>query len=395
MKKYMKEPLRATQQNSLKKQSLKIGFVFDDTLDSFDGVAQYVKTLGKWFSEQGHEVRYLVGETKLKEWAGGKIYSLSKNQTVAFNGNQVHIPLPANRRHIKQVLEIEKFDVLHVQVPYSPFMAQRVISEAQEGTAIIGTFHILPSGVLSSWGSRLLKLMYGRSIKKFGEIVSVSAPAAKFAESAYSIKSAVVPNAVDVSSFIKAIKNSSRGEEQIVFLGRLVKRKGCAELIKAFRLLNTSRPKTKLIIAGKGPERTRLEKLVKRLKLGESVEFLGFIKEADKPSLLASADISCFPALSGESFGIVLIESMAAGSGVVVGGNNPGYSSVLSGRPELLVNSKDHMAFANKLQELLENKKLASDLHDWQTKEVEKYDITNVGTELLKRYNRLIAKKEA
>jgi len=103
------------------KPKLKIGLVFDDSLDSSDGVAQYVKDLGGWLSGQGHEVSYLVGETKLTEWRGGKVYSLSKNQAVYFNGNRLSVPLPANSRRIRELLNAKNFDIMHVMVPYSPF----------------------------------------------------------------------------------------------------------------------------------------------------------------------------------------------------------------------------------------------------------------------------------
>jgi phosphatidylinositol alpha-mannosyltransferase len=389
----MKKPSKNATQRSLKKPLLKIGFVFDDSLDSYDGVAQYVKTLGSWYTQQGHEVRYLVGETKMQEWAGGKVYSLSKNQKVSFNGNQVRIPLPANRRRIKQVIKNENFDVLHIQVPYSPFMAQKVIRAAGPKVAVIGTFHILPNSLLSEWGSRLLKLMYLRSLKRFDTIVSVSSAAAKFAKSAYGLDTKVLPNVVEVGRFAAARKKPKKEVEQIVFLGRLVKRKGCEELIKAFNLLNKVRSKTQLVIAGKGPEETKLKILVKSLNLGKPVEFLGFIDEEDKPALLASADIACFPSLGGESFGIVLIEAMAAGSGVVIGGNNLGYSTVLAPQPKVLVNPKDHETFAKTLEEFLDNKNLFSKVHNWQLSEVKRYDVANVGSELLKLYNESIAKR--
>jgi phosphatidylinositol alpha-mannosyltransferase len=84
---------------------------------------------------------------------------------------------------------------------------------------------------------------------------------------------------------------------------------------------------------------------------------------------------------------------MAAGAGVVLGGNNPGYSSVLGDKPQLLVDPKNPLAFAGKLSELLENKTLRQDLHDWQQQEVKKYDVNSVGKELLAIYQRAIANK--
>jgi len=368
---------------------MKIGFVFDDTLDSYDGVAQYVKTLGSWLNSQGHEVRYLVGETKMLEWSGGKVYSLAKNQKVRFNGNYLSMPLPASSRKIKKILEREQFDVLHVQVPYSPFMAQKVINNSSSSTSIIGTFHIAPHGFLSEWGSRGLKIMYGNSIKKFDQMLSVSQPAADFARRAYGIKSSILPNVIDYEKFASA-KKSKNEANTILFFGRLVKRKGAKELLEAFNILHKYNKKAKLIIAGKGAERKDLEERVAQLKLQEDVQFLGFIEENDKPHLFANAEIVCYPSTGGESFGIVLIEAMAAGAGVVIGGNNPGYTSILGAKPELLFDPKNHLALAGKLSELLDNKQLRKNLHEWQQKEVKQYDVNIVGKKLEAIYKRAI-----
>jgi phosphatidylinositol alpha-mannosyltransferase len=136
---------------------VKIGFVFDDSLDSYDGVAQYVKNLGGWLSEQGHEVRYLVGETKMLFWEGGKVYSMSKNIKVSFNGNQARIPYKASKKRIKEILRDEQFDILHVQIPYSPLMSQKIINVADNKSAIIGTFHVAPGDFLAKFLALVLQ----------------------------------------------------------------------------------------------------------------------------------------------------------------------------------------------------------------------------------------------
>src|SRR3990167_4651652 len=104
-------------------EKLRVGFLFDDTLDSNDGVAQYVKTLGAWLSGQGHEVSYLVGQTKMTHWASGRVISLARNLPVSFNANRLSIPLPASGHRINLLLSERKYDILHVQVPHSPFMS--------------------------------------------------------------------------------------------------------------------------------------------------------------------------------------------------------------------------------------------------------------------------------
>jgi phosphatidylinositol alpha-mannosyltransferase len=374
--------------------NLKIGFVFDDSLDSNDGVAQQVKILGSYFSAQGHQVRYLVGQTKIKSWKDGKVYSLSKNVKVSFNANRLSIPLPANKKNIKRVLANEKFDILHVQMPHSPFMAGRIIKAAHKDTAIIGTFHIMPAGRIAAWGSYILRILYGSSLSHFDCIISVSEPAAVFARQAFGIKSKVIPNTIYTHQFIvDEDKLVPEQTQRVVYLNRLVERKGCKQLIHAFALLLKSLPSTQLLIASDGSQRPILEKLVKRLGISDSVKFLGYIKESEKPRLFASADIACFPSLYGESFGVVLLEAMAAGAQVVLGGNNPGYTSVLSEQPILLIDPNDKVSFAARLERLLTEKATVEGLHAWQREHVKQYDVSIVGPKYLSIYNSAIANK--
>ncbi|MBA3757704.1 glycosyltransferase family 4 protein [Candidatus Saccharibacteria bacterium] len=371
-------------------EKLKIGLVFDDSLDRPDGVSQYVKTLGKWLSAQGHEVRYLVGQTTLEQWQGGRVYSLSKNIPVSFNGNRLTTPLPVKKSRVREILSFEEFDVLHIQIPYSPFMAKTVINNSAALTAVVGTFHILPAGWMASWGTKLLRLTYGRSLKRVDKMLSVSTSAAEFAQQTLKRESSVLPNVVESAVFGKT-KKIARSGSHIIFLGRLVERKGCLFLLKAFLIIAAKYPNARLTIAGDGPDRNELEDFVKKNNLQKQVSFLGFIDENDKPNLLGSTDIACFPSLYGESFGIVLIEAMAAGAGVVIGGNNPGYKTVLE--PEALFDPKNPNQLALLLENLMNNKELSARIHLKQQQDVKKYDIEIVGAKLVEIYRSAVAKK--
>lgn len=368
---------------------LSIALVFDDSLDSSDGVAQYVKTLGAWLTSQGHEVSYLVGETKLKEWFGGPVYSLSRNIKVVFNGNRLSIPLPANRKRLKDLLGTKNFDVVHVMMPHSPFMAQRVINLAGKRSAVIGTFHVYPAGKMARLGGRLLRVWYGRKVSRVSQIVSVSPAAAEYASDVFKFDTKVIPNPVDVNRFQSA-KNTEQ-DKHIVFLGRLVTRKGCGLLIRAFSQMKDQR--ARLTIAGTGAQKRRLEDLARKLGVNKRVEFIGFVPEDEKPKLLAGARIACFPSLYGESFGIVLIEAMAAGSGSVLGGDNPGYRSVLKDQPTLLIDPNNIDAFASRLDSLLIDSSSNRELHQWQRKTVKNYDINKVGAQLVEVYYQQIARR--
>lgn len=364
-------------------EKLKVGLVLDDSLDRGDGVQQYVKTLGGWLGEQGHDVHYLVGESSL---TAENVHSLARNISVRFNGNRMTIPLPGRSNQLRELLAQEKFDVLHVQMPYSPFMAGKVITAATPETAVVGTFHILPYRRLHALGSKALAALQTRSLNRFDAICSASSPAAEFAKSHFGLDSQVIPCMIATKKWQTDVSNQPG---RIVFLGRLVERKGAFELLKAVKhLKDQTTQQLDLVIAGEGPERVRLENYANAHHL--PVTFSGFVPEEDKPSLLASAELAVFPATGGESFGIVLLEAMAAGAGVVVGGNNPGYKSVLGAQPETLIRPKATGVFAAQLAKLLENKTLAKRLHQEQQKAIRQYDVQSVGGRILSLYERAL-----
>lgn len=375
----------------MKSGKLSVGLVFDDSLDSSDGVAQYVKTLGAWLSGQGHDVTYIVGQSTAKSWSGAKVISASVNLRIRWGGNRLSMPVWPNRRLIKRLIAEKNFDLLHIQVPYSPLMSQYLINRAPVKTAVIGSFHVYPANPRAVRGSKLLKAVYRRSLKRFDKMLAVSPAAAEFAQDGFGLKTDISPNVIDLGRF----KNSTKKGDgrRIVFLGRLVERKGCLELLKAFSRLAERMSDVELVIGGDGPLRSRLESFVSEHGLDERVSFLGYIDEASKPGLLGGADIACFPSLYGESFGIVLIEAMAAGAGIVLGGDNPGYRTVLDGQPLALIDPKDTAAFAERLELLLLNKSDAAKLHAWQRQTVKQYDINLVGPRLVQIYRQRIAER--
>src|SRR3990167_1123076 len=371
-----------------KTTGLSVGFLFDDSLDSPTGVAQYVKTLGAWLSSQGHKVYYLVGQTKIENWQGGPVYSLSKNVNVTFNGNRLSIPLPANRRRLRQLLAGLDLDVLHVQMPYSPFLAGRIISLVPQSVAVVGTFHILPLNWLAEYGTHLLKWINWRTLRRFDAAVSVTPPAARFAAKRFGLGLKVITNCANLKS-AKALKPGNAKAPRIVFLGRLVERKGCAQLIEAVNLLPSRHPNQnfELIIAGDGPQRHKLQNITNKLAIAPKIKFLGYVIETEKYNLLASADIACFPALAGESFGIVLLEAMAAGSRVVLAGDNPGYRNLFKGRSELLFDPRNSEEFCDRLAKYLKPTASAVRLHAWQKELVKTYDVDTIGQLWLRQYH--------
>ncbi len=367
-------------------KKLVIGLVLDDSLDSTDGVQQYVVTLGRWLAEEGHEVHYLTSDTKRTDLPN--LHVLSKRIRTRFNGNSGGSPLPAHPRTVRKVLADIDFDVLHIQVPYSPFMAGQLISHAQPKTAVVGTFHIFPESKFVSVATRGLGIWVAQQLKRFDTMLSVSTAAQAFAKKTYRIDSTVLPNMTDVSQFLVPAQNSAERLE-IVFLGRLVERKGVTQLLEAVAYMKTNNLceyPYHVSIGGKGMLRDHLETFVRRNGLGDIVSFSGFVAEEAKAGFLAKGDISVFPSTGGESFGISLLEALAATPGTVLAGNNAGYRTVMGPFTDQLINPNDTKAFAEKLARYLNDKAARQACHQKQKIYVKQFDKEVVATQILSVY---------
>ena len=305
------------------------------------------------------------------------------------------IPRPVPRERIKHILSELQLDVLHVQIPYHPWLAGRVIREASNTTAVVGTFHILPASSLSAFGTRALATIQKQTHQRFDVVTSTSPAARNFAKSHYKLDSIVLPNAIDLQTFKPTGPKPAHKTQTIVFLGRLVRRKGAQYLLAAINELHHTGKlaNVKVIIGGKGELAKDLYEYTRKHKLESIVEFRGFIPESDKASLLPQADIAVFPAVSGESFGIVLLEAMASGAGVTRGGANPGYKSVLQSIPESIVDPTHTHKFAEALDAFLHDQALANSVHTKQMKLVRQFDINVIGQRLETLYRETLLKR--
>ncbi len=367
---------------------MKIGFVLDDTLDNPNGVQQYVLCLGNWLSEQGHEVHYIVGESTRSDVPN--VHSMTRNIRVRFNGNTLSMPRPAPYQRLRSLLEKLQLDVLHVQVPYSPVLGGRLIHIIQENVAVVGTFHILPYSRLARLGSDVLGKINTNTAKRFDAMMAVSNPTQQFAGRYFGFRSVVVANPFyhDQFSIARRGKNKPSTIKKIVFLGRLVPRKGPKELLAAIAELERQKLNSveyRVVVGGKGSQLEELQVFVKERHLEQKVQFIGFVEEKDKARLLASADILVFPSISGESFGISLLEGMAASKGIVLGGNNLGYASVVASEKQLF-DPCDTNSFAQLIARWLQDDTGRERMAKNQQAHVKQFDIDVIGPKIEQIY---------
>lgn len=326
---------------------LRIGLVIDDGLDRPDGVQQIVLTLGRRLTALGHEVHYLTSSTSRTDLP--HLHVLGRTLSVKFNGNRLGTPLPAARGAVRRLLAEVPFDVLHVTMPYSPVLAGRVVSAAHPRTAVVGSFVIYPQDVATRWGIRLLGLAERRRLRRFDGITALSVAAQESVREAYGREVAVIGGPVELGAAPPVAPRPDDAPVRIVFLGRLVERKGPRELLAAVAAMpRTARPWT-LTLAGRGPLLADLQERTRAAGIADRVDFPGFVAEQDKAALLAGADVVALPSTGGESFGMSVVEALADAGGVVLAGDNPGYRTPMAGLEEQLVDPRDTAAFARAL----------------------------------------------
>ncbi len=324
------------------------------------GVRAHVVNLALALSDR-HEVRILApaserlsrdAEDRLVEVAGRPV-NLRYNRSVA----PVALS-PMVLRRVRGLLHDFAPHLTHVHEPLAPFVSQAAAAFAPH--PVIGTFH--------AWSAadriyRLASPLTRRIAMRLDARVAVSASAQRYAAEALRVPMGafrILPNGVDEAAFAaaKPLEHlADPGRPLVLFVGRLEKRKGVDVLIRAFLRLRAANPDVRLCVVGEGPERERCQQLVPP-SLRPDALFVGAVSSADLPRYHASADVFVSVATGGESFGIVLLEAMAAGLPVIAS-DIPGYRTVMQdGVQGRLVPPDDPFALAQALDALIDNRRL-------------------------------------
>ena len=354
-------------------------------------------TIGRFLESQGIRVTYIAGQTNRTDLK--RLASLGPTRQWQFNSNRGRLTTGLTKPTIDRIInDYGPFDIIHVQAPYNPFGSHRFIKSLPQTTKVVASLHVLPAGRLATIGLKTIPLLIGSSLKRVDLFLANSAPTAEFYESSWRIKTEPLANPLVVDHFRQAKRRPGRRPKRtIVFLGRLVKRKGAADLVRAFSLLDQKqRRQTRLLIAGRGPQIKAIRRLISQNGLDDSVDLKGFIDESMKAQFLANADLIVMPSTGGESFGISLTESLASGRSLVLAAANPGYSSILGGLPKQMFAPAQPASLAACLDYWLKAK---SDR--WQaaikaqTEIVNVYDINrSIGPRLIGFYNDLVGRRD-
>lgn len=361
------------------------------------GAQSHIEFLSRELRKLGHEVKIIAPKIGKADPNRDDIILIGSSTNISFNKTEVEITLALSRFRdpIKELLEKERFDIIHFHEAWTPLLGVQILSESN--AVNIGTFHGVAPNTLFGRSLEALFLPYASTVvKALDGVICVSEAAAQYHREFYSGHLYIVPNGIDLKQFSLKAKPFSKyrdGKINILFLGRLDKRKGIMYLMKAFRRIRKKRDDIRLLVAGKGDEFNDVVKYVKKHDI-KDVEMLGYIDEKDKARWYATCDIYCSPALYGESFGIVLLEAMALGK-PVIGAANSGYKTVLKGRGSLLlVRPKSIDDLVEKISVLADDPDLRKVFGQWGLNEVKQYSWDKIAKQVDVVYQDVIKKCE-
>ena len=366
---------------------MRVGLVCPYSWDIPGGVQAHVRDLAEALIELGHEVSLLTPadeDTPLPPYA----VSAGRALPVRYNGSVARLQFgPVSAARARRWLREGRFDVLHLHEPSTLSLSLTVLMLARG--PIVATWHssMTRSRTLSALSGPLQPFM-----EKISGRIAVSAAARRLQVEHLGGDAVEIPNGVAVAHYATAEPLPGYPRPGTVgFLGRYDEpRKGMPVLLDGLARLAPDRPELRLLVAGRGDAEDLLSELPPAL--AGRVELLGQVSEADKARMLRSVDVYCAPNLGGESFGIILLEAMAAGAPILASDLDPFRRVLDDGRAGTLFRTGDPDSLARGLAGLLDDPAGRQRLVGVGTDVVAGYDWPVVAKQIVAVYETVVAR---
>jgi phosphatidylinositol alpha-mannosyltransferase len=366
---------------------MRVGLVCPYSWDIPGGVQAHVRDLAEALLDLGHSVSVLAPADEdmvLPPYVVGA----GRAVPIRYNGSVARVQMgPVAAARVRRWLRDGRFDVLHIHEPVAPSVSFLALVQARG--PIVVTFHT------STQRSRWLTAAGGLVqpfLEKIRGRIAVSAAARQVQVEHLGGDAVEIPNGVAVAQYARAtpLPGYPREGGTVGFVGRYDEpRKGMGVLLDALARIAPDRPGLRLLVAGRGDAADLLAGLPPAL--AGRVDLLGQVSEADKARMLRSVDVYCAPNLGGESFGIILLEAMAAGTPILASDLDAFRRVLDDGRAGALFPTGDPAALAGCLTALLDDPARRATLAAIGREVVSPYDWRVVTRQVLAVYETVIA----
>jgi phosphatidylinositol alpha-mannosyltransferase len=355
------------------------------------GVTEHVRNLADQFLARGHEVHVIAPSSSSDDAPpdGPIVHRVGRPVPIPANGSVARITLPLRGYvQVKHLLTFQGFDIVHLHEPMMPALPLSVLHHSP--TINVGTFHAFGrSNMAYFYGKQVLRPFYRRLHGR----IAVSGAARDFVARNLPGDFRIIPNGIDYARFATRVAPPiERFEDDrldVLFVGRLEKRKGLEHLLRAWPMVHAAVPQARLLVVGGGRRLEKYRRWVVSQGWGE-VHFVGYVTPQDLVRYYQTADVFCAPSTGQESFGIVLLEAMAAGRPIVAS-RIPGYAEVLrDGAEGLLVKPRSAAALAAGLIRLLQDAELRRAMGQRGRAKAAGYDWSHVAVRVLDFYEETI-----
>lgn len=336
------------------------------------GVTAHISQLAQELKASGHQVQILAPHSPARE--GNELDAfvpLGRSVPVFSGGSVARLSLSWwLYRRVRDLLAEESFDIIHLHEPLAPVLPLCVLECSN--TVNIGTFHAYHS---PQYLYRFSQPIVKRWHQRLHGGIAVSPAAHQYVNNFFPRDYRIIPNGIAVEHFAGPVQpwpQYQDGKTNILFVGRLEKRKGLKYLLAAYSRLKWEYPDLRLLVVGPGNLDKESHQILSARNPAD-VELVGGVSYQDLPRYYASADIFCSPATGQESFGIVLLEAMAAGKPIVAS-DIEGYAGIIrDGQQGLLFPRKDSDALADALAALINDPARAARMGATGRRLVEQY----------------------
>ena len=338
-------------------QPLKVALVSPYDFASPGGVTTHIQNLSVNLEQRGVFTRVFAPVSAMSHNSISNLIPMGVPVSIPIGGSVARISLSvwlAGR--LRKSIETENFDIVHVHEPFAGALTLAVLAkQLQNNPLMVATFH-------SFEGSGLYQIVPNKLLNKyFGKIdgkIAVSSAARSYVSKYLPADYDIIPNGINTDEILMAtpFQNLLDDKVNILFVGRLEKRKGLKYLLASYCDLKWKFPNIRLIIVGAGKMDVESQRILGE-RNPEDVFIAGSVTHEEKLKYFKTADIFCTPATGQESFGIVLLEAMSAELPIVASGID-GYRSVLDEKEGLFTNIKDSHDLSEKLSRLIANKKM-------------------------------------